>query len=106
MAGYKSPDFNERASASRTAKLNALDRLRNKPAPDPAAVAEREAAQAAREVAEAERRAARRLAREEAKAAKARARQESAAKSNPQRSEADLKAARDARYAARKERKR
>jgi hypothetical protein len=47
MAGYKSPDFNERAAAGRAAQQRAGERLRNKPAPDPAAISERQAGQAA-----------------------------------------------------------
>jgi hypothetical protein len=109
MAGFKSPDFNERTAAARAAKDKALEALRNKPAIDPAIVAERQAARAAREAVEAEKREARKLAIEEAKAAKA------AAKAPPPPPEpapqislptaAELKAARDARYAARKARK-
>lgn len=109
MAGYKAPDFNERTAAARAAKQRALDALRNKPALDPAVVAERQAARAARDAAAAERRADRQRAASEAEADKLASR-----KSEPQavlpeparRSEAELKAARDARYAARKARKR
>jgi hypothetical protein len=107
MARYTNPDFNERAAASRAAKETALERLRNKPAPDPALVAEREAALAAREAAAAERRAARQLALQEAKAVKEAEKAAAAqAKAAPKRTEAELKAARDAKYAARKARKR
>lgn len=113
MAGYKSPDFNERVATARAAKQIALDRLRNKPAADPAMIAERQAARAARDAAAAERRAARQRAADEAKAAKSAAKMSSrdgngsvappAGSASP--SEAELKAARDARYAARKTRK-
>ena len=110
MAGYKSPDFNERMAAARAAKERALDKLRNKPAPEPGVIAERQAARAARDAAAAERRAERQRAAEEAKAAKSAAKPEAKgaeeappAKAAP--SEAELKAARDARYAARKARK-
>ncbi|WP_279338409.1 DUF6481 family protein, partial [Sphingosinicella sp. YJ22] len=48
MAGFKSPDFNERMAAARAAKQAALDKLRNKPAADPAVIAERQAVRAAR----------------------------------------------------------
>ena len=112
MAGFKTPDFNERAAESRAAKQKLIDRNRDRPAPDPAQVAERQVARAAREVAAAERRASRQLALEEAKAAKlassAPEPEESGQAPKPQsaRSEAELKAARDARYAARKTRKR
>lgn len=112
MAGYKSPDFNERMAAARAAKERALDKLRNKPLPDPGVIAERQAARAARDAAAAERRAERQRAADEAKAAKAAAKSEAkpaasaaAPAAKPALSEAELKAARDARYAARKARK-
>ena len=109
MAGYRVPDFNERAAAARAAKQSALDTLRNKAAPDPAVIAERQAARAARDAAAAERRAARQVAAREAEAAKP-APQESEPEAplpeRPRASEAELKVARDARYAARKARKR
>ncbi len=114
MAGYKSPDFNERTAAARAAKQDALEQLRNKPAPDPAAIAERQAKLAEREAAAAERRATRQRALEEAKAAKLAEKAEAQAKREaeeaaalvPEKTEAELKAARDAKYAARKARKR
>ncbi|KQX25071.1 MULTISPECIES: DUF6481 family protein [unclassified Sphingomonas] len=112
MAAYKSPDFNERASAARAAKQSALEKLRNKPAIDPAIVAERQAARAIKDAAAAERRAARQAAIEEARLAKVAAAEAAelaarvAATPPPSRSEAELQAARDARYAARKARKR
>jgi len=121
MAGFKSPDFNERAAAARAARQSAVEQLRNKPAPDPEIVAARQAAQAARE----ERRAAKNAAAEEAKAKRAEAASAKAAKAEaaradaeaasakaaakadaPAPTEAELKAARDARYAARKARQR
>jgi hypothetical protein len=108
MTAYKSPDFNERAAAARAAKQKALEQLRSKPAPDPAVVAARLAAQAAREAAAAEQRAARQAEKEAAKAAKAAAAEAAGAKEAAAAplTEAELKAARDARYAARKARKR
>ena len=113
MAGYKSPDFNERVAAARAAKQSALDKLRNKPAPEPGVIAERQAARAARDAAAAERRAERQRAADEAKAAKLAARsaggEGSGVEGRPSEStppsETELKAARDARYAARKARK-
>jgi hypothetical protein len=124
MAGFKTPDFNERAAASRAARQSAVEQLRNKPAPDPEAVAARQAAHAARE----ERRAAKKAAADEAKAKRAEAASAKAAEAEaaraeaqsaeaahaeavaksqaPERTEAELKAARDARYAARKARQR
>ncbi|WP_254605115.1 DUF6481 family protein, partial [Sphingomonas bacterium] len=49
MAAFKTPDFTERAALARAAKQRALDLLRDKPAPDPALVEQRQAAQAARD---------------------------------------------------------
>jgi hypothetical protein len=113
MTGYKAPDFNQRAAAARAAKERALEKLRAKPAPDPAIVAQRIAAEAARDAIAAEKRAARHAAlaeeKEAARAAAAahRAAAEAAAAASvtPTLSEAEKKAARDARYAARKARK-
>lgn len=121
MAGFKTPDFNERSAAARAAKEAALEKLRGKAPPDPALVAERQAATAAREAAAAEVRAARQQAIDDAKAAKAAAKAEEAAAlaAELEKQEAAaaaarrpildadaLKAARDARYAARKARQR
>ena len=121
MAGFKAPDFNERSAAARDAKQRALEKLRDKAPPDPAMIAERQAAQAAREAAAAEKRAERQRVIDEGKAAKAaareaaeaeaqaeRERQEAAAAAakRPMLNAAELKAARDARYAARKARQR
>lgn len=112
MVAYKAPDFNERAEAARAAKQRALERLRDKPAPDPVAVAARQAAREAKEAAEVERRAAKRAAEEQVRADKKAAALAAAeaAKPPPKKevvvpTAAELKAARDARYAARKARK-
>lgn len=117
MAGYKAPDLNDRNAASRDAKARALELLKNKPAPDPEVVAARRAAAEAKEAREAERRAAhkaaieqekadREKARAEAEAAAAAAAEAEAAAKRPPvvPTAAELKAARDARYAARKAR--
>lgn len=117
MAAYKTPDFNERTAAARDAKATALEKLRNKAAPDPQVVAARQAVREAKEAAEAERRAQHKAAIEQKKAdkeearAKARAELEAAAaaaaaaKRPPAvTTPAELKAIRDARYAARKAR--
>lgn len=128
MAAYKTPDFNERATAARTAKEKALEQLRAKPAPDPALAAERQAARAAREARAAEARAAKQAAIEEAKIAKAAAAAAAEAEAaeaaaaaalsakpegrsgkksaTVELTDAEKKAARDARYAARRARKR
>lgn len=114
MARYKTPDFEERAEMARTAKQGALDRLRNKAAPAPEVIAQRQAALAVREASAAERRTARQLVASEAKATMLATRiadsEASDAETSPAElsapDEAHLKAARDARYAARKARNR
>ncbi len=95
MAGFKAPDFQDRIKLAAAAKQKALEALRKKPKIDEAVLAERRAAAEAREAAAAEKRAARK----EAKALEAAAKE--AAKPKPKTPE-ELKAARDARYAARK----
>lgn len=111
MAGFKAPDFNERKQAARAAKQRAVEQLRNKPAPDPAKIAERKAASEARE----QRRAARaeekkaeaeRAEAEKAEALKAEAEAEAEKRAAAEREVTERKAARDARYAARKARQR
>jgi hypothetical protein len=109
MVAYKSPDFNERTALARAAREKALDQLRSRPAPDEALLAERHAARIAREEAAEEKRRAKRLAEEQAREAR---RAEAALADDPKthaapvpRNEAELKIARDARYAARKNRK-
>jgi len=109
MPAFKAPDFKQRTAAASEAKQKALELLRTKPVMDEAVVAEKRAARLAREAAEAERRRAKREAEQAAKEAKraaaaAAAEAEAAAKPQPK-TEAELKAARDARYAARKQRK-
>ena len=99
MKSYKDPSFQDRAGQAAAAKQNALERLRNKPPVDEAALAEKRAAKKAAEDAE----KAAKLAAEEAERV-AQAEREAAARiSMP--TQAELKAARDARYAARKARK-
>jgi hypothetical protein len=98
--------FQERVARAAEAKQKALDRLKAKPPIDPAVAAERQQARLAKEAKQREQRAAKEEAkRQEAAdtAAAALAAAEKAAAERP--SEADLKAARDARYAARKNRK-
>ena len=96
--------FQERIARAAEAKQKALDKLRAKPAVDPAVLAERQAARLKKDAAEAEKRAAKAAAVEEAKEAKAAKAAAAAAVAAPP-TEAELKAARDARYAARKMRK-
>jgi hypothetical protein len=105
MPAFKAPDFNQRTAAARAAKQAALEKLRNKPALDPEVVAQRQAAQAAKEAAAAERAAAKKAAMEEAKAAKAAAAEAAKAAEPKPLTEEERKAIRDARYAARKARK-
>lgn len=111
MARFKAPDFTDRVAAATAAKQKAIDQLRNKPALDPAVVAERQAAQVARDAAAAEKRAARTATLKAAAAEKAAKKVLAAAAIEVEEkraalTEAELKAERDARYAARKARKR
>ncbi len=103
MASYKDPSFQERTALAKQAREKALKLLAAKPEPDAALIAERQAALAAKEAAAREKSAARKAAIAQAKADKI------AASQVPEKvmpSEAELKAARDARYAARKKNKR
>ncbi len=98
MAAFKQPTFQERAQTAAKAKQAALENLRAKPPVDEAVLAERRAAQLAREEAKAK-------AREEKAAARERereARKASAPQAVAPPTEEEKKAARDARYAARK----
>jgi hypothetical protein len=109
MAGYKEPGFNDRIAAAATARAKALARLQAKPALDPAALAEQIAKAAEREAAQAAKRAAVQAEREAKRAADLARKQEEAeaalAAIKPEMTDAERKAARDARYAARKARK-
>lgn len=122
MPAFKHADFNDRASSAAKARQALIEKFRARPGPDDPAVqakiAERMAVAAARDVREAERKVAReaeaaRLAVEEAE------RQAEAARKALEKTQEELdrkvqllalegerKAARDARYAARKARKR
>jgi Family of unknown function (DUF6481) len=119
MAGFKLPDFNERAALSRDAKAKALEKMRAKPAIDPAVAAERAAARERKEAAEAEKRRLRaeRQAQEKAdreaaaaaaaaaEAERLAAEEEAKKPKRPVVDEALAKALRDAKYAKRKARK-
>ncbi|HUD30692.1 MAG TPA: DUF6481 family protein [Novosphingobium sp.] len=110
MAGYKEPGIQDRVNAAAQARAKALQLLKSKPPIDPAVQAERIARAAEREAAQAAKREAAKAAREAKIAEKAaqaeKARQEAAAAAPPPPlTEAEKKAARDARYAARKARK-
>jgi hypothetical protein len=114
MTAYRPPDFRERAELARQAKLKAVEKLRARGTLSEAELAERKAArlqreaeaEAARVTRAAEAAAAKeeRARQREAEAAEAKARVENAALASTL-SEAEKKAARDARYAARKNRK-
>lgn len=107
MASFKEPSFQDRAKLAAEAKQRAIEKLKAKPPMDPAVAEQRAAARAAREAAEAKRRADKLAAVEaakaekEAKAAALIAEAEAEVKRREQ-EEIDKKAARDARYAARK----
>jgi hypothetical protein len=114
MSGFKEPSFADRQKAAIDAKKNILAKFKAQPGPDDPAVkaraAEREAAasaraeaKAVREVEKAEQKA--REAEEAAAAALQLAREEEEATLAKAALEAQQKAARDARYAARKKRK-
>ncbi|RSY88640.1 hypothetical protein DAH66_04060 [Sphingomonas koreensis] len=110
MAAYREPGFEERAALAARAKSAALARLRARPPIDEAERAARAARALQRETAAEEKRAAKRMTREAAAALKRIATAEISAVEDTQANatgttEADRKAARDARYAARKGRK-
>jgi len=101
------PSFQDRVGAAAKARQKALDQLKAKPPVDEVVLAERRAAAVAREAAEAGKRAEKLAAREREKTEKTeRAAQAEAAAAPPAGpTDAERKAARDARYAARKGRK-
>ena len=105
MKSYKDPTFQDRVGRAAEAKQKALDKLRSKPPLDEKIVAERQAARLKREAAQAEKRSARKAAEQAAEEAKAANAAAKAAASSPAPTEAERKLARDARYAARKNRK-
>ena len=111
MAGYKDLDFNERRAASQKARENALAQLKARPPVDPAEQARRSAEREARDAARDEKRRAAKEARlqaaEAARSDQARAEGEVAAPSPgpAQLTDEERKAARDAKYAARKKKK-
>ena len=78
MPPFKDPSFQDRTASAAQARQRALDKLKARPPIDPAVLEERKAAQALRDAA--------------------------AASAKPVLTEAEKKAARDARYAARKSR--
>jgi hypothetical protein len=94
--------FQERMKRAADAKQKALDQLRAKPPVDEALLTARRDARLAREAAAAEKRAAKE---EEKKRVDAEKAAQAAAAKRPEPTEAERKAARDERYAARKKRK-
>jgi hypothetical protein len=104
MAGYRDLDFNERRAAAQKARETALAQLKARPPVDEAELARRRAEREAREAAQA---AKRRAAKEAARKEQARA-EEAAdrASRSAQPTDEERKAARDAKYAARKKKRR
>lgn len=120
MASYKEPALQDRLALAAQARQKALDRLKSKPPVDPEVAAQRRAAAEAREAAASEKRAAKLaekqriedekaaiIAAKEAEIAAAAAAviEAEAARLLSMPTAAEMKAARDARYAARKNRK-
>jgi len=114
MSGFKEPSFADRQKAAQQARKDILNKFRAQPGPDDPAVkqrqAEREAqaalrakAKEARDAEKAERQLREAAAAAEETARLAREKEEAAARELEL--EAERKAARDARYAARKKRK-
>lgn len=102
MTSFKHPSFQDRVGQAADAKERALEQLRLRPKPDETKVAERKAASARRQALQVDRSIAKKAALEATAQSKAKAKAKAAA---PVPSEAERKAARDARYAARKARK-
>lgn len=101
MARFKSPTFQHRAGQAAQAKRGALDQFSRRPTPDEASVAQRKQSAERQRAIRADKAAARIESALVAEAAKA----EAAAKASlPIPTEAERKARRDARYAARKSR--
>ena len=116
MQGYKEPSYQDRMALAQSAKNKALAQMSNRPAIDPAEKARRIANQAAKDEAQRVKRVAVQEAKQAAQAAKEaeqmaqreqdRLSAEMALATQPRvLTEAELKAARDLRYAARKARK-
>jgi hypothetical protein len=115
VASFKDPSFQDRVGAARDAKQKAINQLKAKPPVDEAIMTQRREAWVSRETALLEERAAKAEAAAAAKAEKAAAKAvqiaeaEAAAALKAERlkpaSAAEMKAARDARYAARQARR-
>ena len=109
MKGYQEPSYQDRVAAAAQAKNKALKKLKAAPKPDEVELAARAARRAEREAKAEEKRTAAREARQEkqrlAQEKRGAAKKAGAKVEPPRLSEAEKKAARDARYAARKSRK-
>ncbi len=101
---FKEPSFQDRIGSAADAKKKALEQLRSRPPIDEKVLAERQARRLERETRDAEKAAAKQAARQAAIDSDAAAAASKAAIPPPP-TEAERKAARDARYAARKARK-
>ena len=101
---FKDPSFQDRIGSAADAKKKALEQLRSRPPVDEKVAAERQAKRLERETRDAEKAAAKKAAQQAAKDSKA---EEAAARAAvpPPPTDEERKAARDARYAARKARR-
>lgn len=106
MPPFSEPSFQERNQMAAKAKQKALKQLKAKPAVSAEVLAERKAAQVAREQKKAAAREEKRAAFEQLKAEQKAAKELAAPKPEPELTEAEKKTARDVRYAERKKRKR
>ena len=105
MPPFKDPSFQDRTASAALARQRALEKLLARPPIDPAVLEERKAAQALRDAEAAKAREEKRAEREREKAEKRERAAASAPAPRPELTEEEKKAARDARYAARKSRK-
>jgi hypothetical protein len=105
MKANHNPNLQDRLAAAAQSRQKAIDKLRAKPPLDEKVVAARQEARLKREAADREKRAAKMAQQQEAAAAAKAAKAATVAKKPSLPTAAELKAARDARYAARKSRK-
>jgi hypothetical protein len=103
MASFKDPSFQKRVGQSADAKKKALEQLRLRPPRDEKIVAERKVADLRRQTAKVQKAVAKNAAAKAVAESKAEAVVKAAAAPVP--TDAERKAARDARYAARKNRR-
>tara|TARA_R100001244_G_scaffold132319_2_gene108125 strand:- start:36139 stop:36459 length:321 start_codon:yes stop_codon:yes gene_type:complete len=106
MPPFSEPTFQERTQMAAKAKQAALKKLKAKLPVSPEVLAERKAAQLAREQKQAKAREEKRAAFEQQKAERKAAKEQAKPKLALGLTETEKKAARDERYAARKKRKR